>query len=285
MFGRISFAVFLLYIIGPADQAKKWSLWAVIGIQLVANLVTVIQIYSQCGDKVSALWDYSVAATATCASPTVQTVIAFVQSGLNSVCDISLTILPALVLWKLNMPTAQKIGLLACLTLSIFAFAASLAKCVQVRNLNPTKDFTWYFVGFQIWVSVENNVVIIAATIPTLRPLLRKHGHSHPSASRNTPYGFGSSGHSHHQPKIFSGHGLYAAQGTEMTPTGRGSEDGDGDSEALILQANTAPAGEITKTTDVHVAFERRSEADGAAAAATATAEIRKERKGGFGSF
>lgn len=70
-----------------------------------------------------------------------------------------------------------------------------------------------------------------------------------------------------------------------MTPTGRGSEDGDGDSEALILQANTAPAGEITKTTDVHVAFERRSEADGAAAAATATAEIRKERKGGFGSF
>lgn len=129
MFGRISFAVFLLYIIGPADQAKKWSLWAVIGIQLVANLVTVIQIYSQCGDKVSALWDYSVAATATCASPTVQTVIAFVQSGLNSVCDISLTILPALVLWKLNMPTAQKIGLLACLTLSILYVAKTSEPC------------------------------------------------------------------------------------------------------------------------------------------------------------
>lgn len=119
MWGRLSFATFLLYIIGPNDKKKRWALWAVIAVQILINLVVAIQIYAQCGPHVTALWNYVVAAHATCQSPMVETIIGYVQSGLNSLCDVTLTVLPAMILWKLHMPLGQKVGLGATLTLSI----------------------------------------------------------------------------------------------------------------------------------------------------------------------
>jgi hypothetical protein len=77
LFGRISFCAFLLHVISPADTAKNKTLWSIIGMQVVANLVCLIQIYSQCGSKVEALWDFSVAASAQCQSPMVQTLIGY----------------------------------------------------------------------------------------------------------------------------------------------------------------------------------------------------------------
>jgi len=119
MWGRMSFATFLLYIIGPTDPKKRFALWSVIAIQIIVNLVVLVQIYAQCGIHVTALWNYVVAAHTTCQSLMVETLIGYVQSGFNSLCDVCLTILPALILWKLNMPLGQKLGLGATLTLSI----------------------------------------------------------------------------------------------------------------------------------------------------------------------
>lgn len=67
----------------------------------------------------SGLWNYAVAAHAHCQSPMVETIIGYIQSALNSLSDVVLTVLPAVVLWNLNMPLGQRIGLGATLTLSI----------------------------------------------------------------------------------------------------------------------------------------------------------------------
>ena len=77
VFGRISFCVFLLYIISPTDTTKRRTLYGVIGVQVVANVVCLIQIYSQCGSKVEALWNFSIAASAHCQSPMVQTIVGY----------------------------------------------------------------------------------------------------------------------------------------------------------------------------------------------------------------
>lgn len=77
VFGRISFCTFLLYIIGPTQRMKRQLLWTVIAVQVVANLVCLVQIYTQCGNHVLALWDFRIAATAHCQSPMVQTVIGY----------------------------------------------------------------------------------------------------------------------------------------------------------------------------------------------------------------
>lgn len=81
MFGRISFAVFLLMLLGPTAWIKRCILWSIVGVQVVINVVTIVQIYAQCGSHPSALWDPRVAAVAHCQSPEVETIIGYVQSG------------------------------------------------------------------------------------------------------------------------------------------------------------------------------------------------------------
>ena len=54
---------------------------------------------------------------------------------------------------------------------SIFAMVACIVKTVELKTLGSRTDFTYNVSSFIIWLSVENYVVIIAASIPTLRPL------------------------------------------------------------------------------------------------------------------
>jgi hypothetical protein len=115
----------------------------VIVIQIVINLIVIIQIYGQCGVHFDALWKGQEAmAAAHCQPPAVETIIGYVQSALNSLCDITLTIVPAFILWDLQMPRRQKVILAAVLMLSIFAFAASIVKAIEIKNLSETLDFT-----------------------------------------------------------------------------------------------------------------------------------------------
>lgn len=81
MFGRISFSAFLLQIVGPHKRWQRTCLWGVIVLQLVVTIPTLIQIYTQCGTNLSALWDPATAEYASCESPRVQTIIGFFQSG------------------------------------------------------------------------------------------------------------------------------------------------------------------------------------------------------------
>lgn len=135
MFGRLSFSVFLLMIIGPTAKLKRAILWTVITVQIIINIIVIVQIYAQCGSKIAALWDQAVAATAHCQSPMVETVLGYVQSGtadliplhalltfttgLNSLSDMTLTVVPGFILWGLQMPRTTKFGLGAVLMLSI----------------------------------------------------------------------------------------------------------------------------------------------------------------------
>ena len=119
MFGRLSFATFLLYIIVLTEPKKRVVLWVVIAVQIVITTITIIQIYTRCGIHVRALWNYEAAMKVTCQSEDLQVLVGYIQCSLNSACDLVLTIIPAMFLWTFNMPLRQKLGLGACLTLSV----------------------------------------------------------------------------------------------------------------------------------------------------------------------
>ena len=61
------------------------------------------------------------------------------------------------------------------LGLSFFAMIACIVKTFELRVLGTRDDFTFNSYSFIIWLTVENYVVIIAASIPTLRPLALKY--------------------------------------------------------------------------------------------------------------
>lgn len=87
---------------------------------------------------------------ATCQPPSVQTNIGYVQSALNSWADITLSVIPAFVLWDLQMPRRQKAILACVLMLSVFAFAASIVKAIEIKNLSQTGDFSCMYLPVQM---------------------------------------------------------------------------------------------------------------------------------------
>jgi len=118
-FGRMSFAAFLLSVIGSQSKFERIFLWSLIVSDTIINVFVVIQAYADCGVHMSANWDPAVAAIAHCQPASFQTYLGYFQASLNSFCDLALTILPITIIRKLNMPMGTKIGLGALLMLSI----------------------------------------------------------------------------------------------------------------------------------------------------------------------
>lgn len=86
--------------------------------------------------------------------------------------DIFLAVVPATVFWKLQLKTKTKINL--CLLMGMTAVAAicAVVKTTKLNELANLSDFTYATVDLIIWATVEANVIIIAACIPTLRPFI-----------------------------------------------------------------------------------------------------------------
>lgn len=116
MFGRISFCVYLLKLTGTS-KAKKWFLYGLIAQHAVINILTIILIVVQC-PKFATLWD-PIGTPGVCWSPSVQADFGYFQGATNTVTDIILTVMPAILVWKLQIAPKLKIGLSIVLGLSL----------------------------------------------------------------------------------------------------------------------------------------------------------------------
>ncbi|KAJ5691661.1 hypothetical protein N7488_012396 [Penicillium malachiteum] len=175
-------------------------------VQIVANMVTIVQIIVQCGpnpyratDRVKYfhyMWtalpsDGSVV----CQSPNVQTTVGFVQGGFNTIIDFFLATLAAIELWQFFLRTLhrdsstsfwtqfRKINktvrsrrIWQTITLSgplILSGAASIIKTYKLKSLGDRNDFTYNIVSFVLWVKIENYSILLASCAPVARLLLR----------------------------------------------------------------------------------------------------------------
>ena len=94
-------------------------------------------------------------------------------AALNIVTDFVFGFLTALIIWRLNLNTKTKITLILILSLGFFACAASMVKLsYQLRVLFMPDRFRWNL--YSIWDSIELNAGIIAASLPCLKPLVRR---------------------------------------------------------------------------------------------------------------
>jgi hypothetical protein len=166
--GRVSFMFLMLRLFGNT-KARRWFIYFLMAEQLIANLFTCITIFTQCGN-VHSLWD-PVGEPSKCWSPDVQTDTGYVQGVFNSATDLVLTVMPLTIFWTLQMDMKIKLGLAGLLGLSVFAFAASIVKTVMLKNLGERSDYTYNTVLFFRWVIVENTLVMVASSVPLLRPL------------------------------------------------------------------------------------------------------------------
>lgn len=170
---KISIAFFLRRFV-PNKNYQRFLLGAIIF--LIAFMISCAgTIIFNCGDKVSANWNFSLRASgeAKCFTNKVFTDIGLFNSSINIATDVLFAVLPIPIIWKLQANLRTKITLICILSLGIFACIASIIKTVIQSTTLADPDAT-YHDRFFMWNMVELNVGIIAASLPALRPLFAK---------------------------------------------------------------------------------------------------------------
>ncbi|QKX52999.1 uncharacterized protein TRUGW13939_00070 [Talaromyces rugulosus] len=95
-------------------------------------------------------------------------------SIINIITDFTLLILPMPVIWGLNMKRTKKILTILTLVAGSFACIVSIVRLASVQAVGSTTDPSWDDVGGGILSCVEVCVGIVAASLPTYRPLLNR---------------------------------------------------------------------------------------------------------------
>ncbi|RDL33300.1 Integral membrane protein [Venustampulla echinocandica] len=168
--GKVSVALLLVRIIQNANN-HKYYFYAGMVLQTIFNVVCVYTIFGQC-TPAATLWDPSVKGS--CWSPESQRDYAFFQGSFSAFTDLVLAIYPAITIWNLSMPRKLKAGLAALMSLGVIAMIAAIVKTINIASLTARSDYTHDTMDLAIWACTEQYLIIIAACIPTLRPLVNQ---------------------------------------------------------------------------------------------------------------
>lgn len=88
----------------------------------------------------------------------------------NILTDVLFAILPIPLIWKLQINKRTRITLIAVLSLGWFACAAATLKAVLQYTVPDDPDWTVHD-SFNVWNYIELTVGIVAASLPSLKPL------------------------------------------------------------------------------------------------------------------
>lgn len=94
-----------------------------------------------------------------------------VTGGINAAIDFLIIGLPIPLLWKLRTTTSQKGVLTGIFVCAGFVCIISIIRLVVLSRLTDF-DVTWNYVDAAIWSAAEPCMGVIAACMPSLRPLI-----------------------------------------------------------------------------------------------------------------
>lgn len=173
LFSRISFCLYMLRVLSTTSATRKRTIYGFIALQLAVNVPVSIFVFTQCG-SFKTLWQHGLMEPSpSCVRHRTIKVLAMVAVIINAATDLYLTILPAVVVWSIKVMTARaRLGLVATLGLSFFATIASVIKIWCVYALYTYKPLIETVGRLVVVMGVEINVVVIAASIPVLAPLI-----------------------------------------------------------------------------------------------------------------
>ncbi|KAI0133382.1 hypothetical protein F4776DRAFT_133516 [Hypoxylon sp. NC0597] len=119
---------------------------------------------------VAKAWDDSIPGH--CSSPAP---VSYLSGVWNAVVDIYVLILPAPLLWGLNMGPRRKMRLAAVFGIGIFACVASLVRLGMTPLLQSDLDSTYNIARVSVWATLEINVGLICSCLMLLPAFLRHH--------------------------------------------------------------------------------------------------------------
>ncbi|KAI1839378.1 hypothetical protein JX266_014411, partial [Neoarthrinium moseri] len=147
----------------------KWILYGIIFFTIISCLVTDIAVLSWC-QPIPATWDPS---AGSCADKSVIINVSYFILVISILTDWVCAILPAFILWNVQLRYRVKLSVAIVLGLG---FIASTATIVRIRYLvyySIAEDNLYNIANIATWSIVESGLGIIAGSMATLRPLLK----------------------------------------------------------------------------------------------------------------
>ncbi|KAJ5644216.1 uncharacterized protein N7484_006723 [Penicillium longicatenatum] len=111
----------------------------------------------------------------------------------NILTDLVMLVLPIPVVWNLHASTRLKTGILITFLLGSLGLISSIVRFVEFYITNAEVDKTWAASTLVIWAVIEGGIYLVAACLPTYRPLMRsvsrKIRGSEPAGTDSTIFG------------------------------------------------------------------------------------------------
>ncbi|KAL6228725.1 hypothetical protein BDW75DRAFT_226373 [Aspergillus navahoensis] len=181
-FPNISIAILINNLLDP-NTIRSRLLLGMSVLQVIFALISVILIFVQC-KPTAALWDRSIQGD--CWSPSIFYGFNYWVSAYTTMTDIILAIVPITVFWKLQMHTSTKLGVCIMMGLTLLSAIVTIVKATYLHLFTDAEDPLYNVTPLVVWGLIEQNVVIVAACIPTLRPFFRRAFESRGSSNNNS---------------------------------------------------------------------------------------------------
>jgi len=169
-FPNISIAILINNILDPYPLHAR-SIYVMVILQVIFALISVVLIFLQC-KPTEKLWNHSVEGK--CWDPAIFDDFSYWVSAFTAFTDFALAVVPISVFWKLQMRFSTKLGVCIMMGLTLLSAVVTIVKATYLHLFTDQTDPLWNVAPLVIWGLVEQNVVIVAACIPTLRPFFYK---------------------------------------------------------------------------------------------------------------
>ncbi|KAJ4984802.1 hypothetical protein SVAN01_09675 [Stagonosporopsis vannaccii] len=181
---KISIGCFLLRI--SVRRLHTWIIYAAMFVSTFACTAFFFVTLFQC-NPIRYFWAKRLD-NGTCINNTVIIALGFVYSVFSIIADFTFALLPAFLVWNLQLKRRTKIALIPLLTMGCVASAAVIARLPFLPKLN-SPDFLWDTLDVAIWSTVEQGLAITAGSLATLRPLFSLVMHQMGFSTRPTQGG------------------------------------------------------------------------------------------------
>jgi hypothetical protein len=170
--GKIAIGVMILRIIGNTSKWRKWSIWAVLVFLLVASIIDICLGLFLCGAP-QKQWDFARLATAKCLPTGAFNNFNYLTIALGAFSDYFFSVLPMVVVWKLNMKTRRKHTLIFLLGLTLVTGAVTTVKLIVQTTVQLSASGLSGNVVYKVAVlfSLEAMFIIVFGSMPVLNPL------------------------------------------------------------------------------------------------------------------
>ncbi|KAL4902914.1 hypothetical protein BDW74DRAFT_180213 [Aspergillus multicolor] len=187
-FPNISIAILINNLLDPNPLRSRLLLGMSI-MQVVFAMVSIFLIFLQC-KPTAVLWDHTLT-DATCWDERIFYDFSYWVSAYTTMTDIILAVVPISVFWKLQMRPGTKIGVCIMMGLTLLSAIVTIVKATYLPLFTDREDPLYNVTPLVIWGLIEQNVVIVAACIPTLRPFFRRAFESRSSSRKSSSFGSG----------------------------------------------------------------------------------------------